>query len=164
MLLIIVPRHPERFDYVARKIGRRNLTVVRRTDGITEVAQDVDVYLGDTMGELSLLYASSDVAFVGGSLEPLGGQNILEPCALGVPVLFGPHMFNFPDISKWTIKAGAGIMIQDEEELIEKLRELLANASKRDAIGNKGLEFIQAHRGALDKNLKLLQPLLDRKS
>ena len=160
LLLVIVPRHPERFDYVARKVGRRNLKLVRRTDGVAEVGADVDVYLGDTMGELSLLYASSDVAFVGGSLEPLGGQNILEPCALGVPVLFGPHMFNFPDISKWTIKAGAGAMVRDTDDLIEQLRDLLGNATRRDAMGNRGLEFIEAHRGALDKNIALLRPIL----
>ena len=160
LLLVIVPRHPERFDYVARKTARRGLKVVRRTEGAPELENDVDVYLGDTMGELSLLYASSDVAFVGGSLEPFGGQNILEPCALGVPVLFGPHMFNFPDISKWTIREGAGLMVHNSAELIDELRDLLGNASRRDRMGRRGLDFIEAHRGALDKNIDLLKPIL----
>ncbi|MEO0367305.1 MAG: lipid IV(A) 3-deoxy-D-manno-octulosonic acid transferase [Pseudomonadota bacterium] len=160
LLLIIVPRHPERFDYVARKIGRRNLKLVRRTEQQHELDSDVDVYLGDTMGELSLLYASSDVAFVGGSLEPLGGQNILEPCALGVPVVFGPHMFNFPDISKWTIKEGAGKMVKDGDELTTVVDQLLGNASLRDEIGANGLAFIEAHRGALEKNLELVESRL----
>jgi len=159
LLLLLVPRHPERFDYMARKIQRRNLRCVRRTDNVPELDSEVDVFLGDTMGELSLMYASSDVAFVGGSLEPLGGQNILEPCALGVPVVFGPHMFNFPDISRWTIKEGAGQMVQDEQGLKDAISELLANPSLRDEMGNKGLRFIDAHRGALEKNYALIESL-----
>ncbi len=157
LLLLLVPRHPERFDYMARKIQRRGLVCVRRTDNVPELSSDVDVYLGDTMGELSLMYASSDVAFVGGSLEPLGGQNILEPCALGVPVVFGPHMFNFPDISRWTIKEGAGRMVQNAAELEAVLAELLANPSLRDEMGGKGLAFIDAHRGALEKNFLMME-------
>lgn len=159
LLLVLVPRHPERFDYMARKIQRRGLSCVRRTDNVPELNRDVDVFLGDTMGELSLMYASSDVAFVGGSLEPLGGQNILEPCALGVPVVFGPHMFNFPDISRWTIKEGAGRMVQDEQGLEQTISELLANPSLRDEMGNNGIRFIEAHRGALEKNYILIKKL-----
>jgi 3-deoxy-D-manno-octulosonic-acid transferase len=159
LLLVLVPRHPERFDYMARKIQRRGLICVRRTENIPELAANVDVYLGDTMGELSLMYASSDVAFVGGSLEPLGGQNILEPCALGVPVVFGPHMFNFPDISRWTIKEGAGKMVADEVELQTVLAELLSNPSLRDDMGSRGVNFINAHKGALEKNYRLIENL-----
>ena len=164
LLLVVVPRHPERFDSVARKVQRRNLKCVRRTDHLPQVDADVDVYLGDTMGELSLLYASSDVAFVGGSLVPLGGQNILEPCALGVPVVFGQHMFNFPDISRWTIKEGAGIMVHSEQALAETVAELLGNASLRDEMGRRGRAFIDAHRGALDRNVVLLSKLTAKKS
>ena len=159
LLLLLVPRHPERFDYMARKIQRRGLACVRRTENIAELNADIDVFLGDTMGELSLMYASSDVAFVGGSLEPLGGQNILEPCALGVPVVFGPHMFNFPDISRWTIKEGAGLMVQNAAELEQAIAELLSNPSLRDDMGSKGLRFIDAHRGALEKNYSLIESL-----
>jgi len=159
LLLVLVPRHPERFDYMARKIQRRGLKCVRRTENVAELDSDVDVFLGDTMGELSLMYASSDVAFVGGSLEPLGGQNILEPCALGVPVVFGPHMFNFPDISRWTIKEGAGRMVYGEQGLKEAVAELLANPSLRDEMGSKGVAFIEAHRGALEKNYSLIKNL-----
>ena len=159
LLLVLVPRHPERFDYMVRKVQRRDLVCVRRTDNRPELSADVDVYLGDTMGELSLMYASSDVAFVGGSLEPLGGQNILEPCALGVPVVFGPHMFNFPDISRWTIKEGAGKMVADDIELEKVLAELLSNPSLRDEMGGRGVSFIDAHRGALEKNYSLIENL-----
>ena len=159
LLLLLVPRHPERFDYIARKVQRRGLSCARRTEGRAEIAPDVDVYLGDTMGELSLMYACSDVAFVGGSLVPLGGQNILEPCALGVPVVFGPHMFNFPDISRWTIKENAGKMVNETDELVSALRELLSNPSLRDEMGSNGMKFIEAHRGALDKNYILIDGL-----
>jgi len=161
LLLLLVPRHPERFDYIARKTQRRELNCVRRTEqaDLTALPADVDVYLGDTMGELSLMYAASDVAFVGGSLEPLGGQNILEPCALGVPVVFGPHMFNFPDISRWTIKEGAGRMVHNETELLQAIAELLSNPSLRDEMGNKGVRFIEAHKGALAKNSSLIENL-----
>ena len=157
LLLILVPRHPERFDYMARKIQRRGLVCIRRTEGELELAANVDVFLGDTMGELSLMYACSDVAFVGGSLEPLGGQNILEPCALGVPVVFGPHMFNFPDISRWTVAEGAGRMVKDSKELVAVVSELLGSASLRDEMGRKGMAFIEAHRGALAKNYALIE-------
>lgn len=156
LLLVLVPRHPERFDSVARKIQRQGLSCVRRTEQTMDLATQTDVYLGDTMGELSLMYASSDVAFVGGSLEPLGGQNILEPSALGVPVVFGPHMFNFPEISRWTVKEGAGRMVQDSAELAVAVGELLRNPTLRDEMGSKGLAMIEAHKGALDKNFALL--------
>ena len=105
------------------------------------------------------MYACSDVAFVGGSLEPLGGQNILEPCALGVPVVFGPHMFNFPDISRWTIKEKAGQMVKNSQELECAVGELLRNPTLRDEMGGNGLALIEAHRGALDKSHQLLQNL-----
>ena len=157
LLLILVPRHPERFDAVARKVVRRGLNCVRRSAGVAELGSEVDVYLGDSMGELALFYAGSDIAFVGGSLEPLGGQNILEPCSHGVPVVFGPHMFNFPDISRWTIKEGAGRMVQDSAELAKVVGELLTNPSLRDDMGSKGLAFIDAHRGALEKNFALIE-------
>ena len=159
LLLILVPRHPERFDQVARKIQKQDLVCARRSSGDIELDASMDVYLGDTMGELSLMYACSDVAFVGGSLEPLGGQNILEPCALGVPVTFGPHMFNFPDISQWTIKEGAGRMVQNADELFVVVRELLSKPNVRGEMGDKGMAFIEAHRGSLEKNHALIKSL-----
>lgn len=164
LLLLLVPRHPERFDTIARKVQRKGLRCVRRTEQVAELEPHVDVYLGDTMGELSLMYACSDVAFVGGSLEPLGGQNILEPSALGVPVVFGPHMFNFPDISRWTVKEGAGQMVQDSKELAKVVGELLRNPNLRDEMGSKGLAMIEAHRGALGKNYALIEELAKPKS
>ena len=156
LLLVIVPRHPERFDEVAKLCHDMGLNLVRRTDNSTSIQQQVDVYLGDTLGELGLLYAASDVAFVGGSLMPLGGQNILEPCALGVPVLFGPHMFNFEEISQIVSQAGAGICVEDQQDLEKKLNELLHDSAKREAMSTQGLTLIDQHKGALDKIIALL--------
>lgn len=156
LLLILVPRHPERFDTVARKVKRHDLKLKKRSEHQTEIKDDVDVYLGDTMGELSVMYAASDVAFVGGSLVPFGGQNILEPCALGKPVLFGPHMFNFLEISRLVISAKAGSMIKNTEQLSSQLYKLLANPNERDQMGSNGKQLIEQHRGALERIYKLL--------
>jgi len=160
LLLVIVPRHPERFDVVAKQVSNEGFELVRRTEHQgQELGDRIDVYLGDTMGELSLMYAAADIAFVGGSLAPLGGQNILEPCALGVPVVFGSHMFNFPDISRWAIQQGAGKQVADGHELSSAIAEILSNSKLKGDMGNSGREFVRAHRGALDKNILLLKKL-----
>ena len=98
LVLVLVPRHPERFSPVARLARKTGFAVVNRSESRRDIS-GTDIYIGDTMGELTLLYAAADIAFVGGSLIPHGGHNVLEPCALGVPVVFGTHMFNFREIS-----------------------------------------------------------------
>ena len=156
LLLVIVPRHPERFEQVARLCESRNLNLVRRTSNPTKVLDSVDVYLGNTMGELSVLYAASDIAFVGGSLVPFGGQNILEPCALGIPVVYGPHMFNFEEISMLVEKANAGSCVENLENLQQKISELIKSPDLRDQMGRAGMSLIEQHKGALDKVERLL--------
>ncbi len=156
LLLVLVPRHPERFDGVAKVCESSGLKVVKRTDNPLEIDADIDVYLGNTMGELGLLYAASDIAFVGGSLVPFGGQNILEPCALGLPVIFGPHMSNFEEISKLTVEANAGVCVQDVEQLQTEISTLINHPNQRDQIGRNGIALIEQHKGALDKVEKLL--------
>ena len=156
LLLVLVPRHPERFDGVARSCESQGLKLIKRTDNPKKIKSNIDVYLGNTMGELALLYAASDIAFVGGSLVPFGGQNILEPCALGVPVLFGPHMFNFEEISQLLVDANAGIRVQDTKQLAEQISNLIDHPNKRDHIGCNGVALIEQHKGALDKVEKLL--------
>ncbi|MGH1541287.1 MAG: lipid IV(A) 3-deoxy-D-manno-octulosonic acid transferase [Arenicella sp.] len=159
LLLVIVPRHPERFDSVAKLCQKHSLQCVRRTENPMAIEAEVDVYLGDTMGELSLMYAAADIAFVGGSLVPFGGQNILEPCALGIPVLFGPHMFNFEEISALTIEAGAGIQVLDPQGLQKQLQELIQRPNKRDEMGSKGKALIEEHKGALERIYQLVVDL-----
>lgn len=159
LLLIIVPRHPERFDEVAKICKRYKLNVFRRTNTPAQIDAETDVYLGDTLGELSLMYAASDIAFVGGSMVPFGGQNILEPCALGVPVVFGTHMFNFQEISELTIAANAGIQVLDQAHLERELDVLIQRPNRRDEIGNNGRALIDEHKGALENIYQLIKDL-----
>lgn len=160
LLLVLVPRHPERSDEVARIIQQQDLSCVRRSHALDEnVSDKTDIYLADTLGELTLLYAASDIAFVGGSLLPLGGQNILEPCALGLPVLFGPHMFNFQDISRLVLEAKAGKQVADTDALAAEISLLLSQPDKGQKMGRNGLNLIAEHRGALARTVALLTDL-----
>jgi len=154
-LLVLVPRHPERFDKVAELCRRRGYGVARRS------AQDpVDagtaVFLGDTMGELTLFYAAADVTFVGGSLVPTGGHNILEPAALGIPVLVGPHTYNFLEISQSLIAHGGGERVWNDTGLATAVVRYLEDAKLRDAAGSCGRELVERNRGALAKLQALL--------
>lgn len=159
LLLVLVPRHPERFPIVARLCRRRGLKFVRRSDAAAGVDADTRVYLGDTMGELGLMYAASDIAFVGGSLVRSGGHNILEPCALGLPVLFGPHMRNFLQISEMAIERGAGVQVPGVPELVRAVDRYLSDANLRFAAGERGREMVRENRGALSKTLAVLEQL-----
>jgi 3-deoxy-D-manno-octulosonic-acid transferase len=155
LLLVLAPRHPERFDSVARLSRRFGFKLARRSQ-VDKLDAGTDVYLADTMGELSLLYGVADVAFVGGSLVELGGQNLLEPCALGVSVCFGPHMFNFAEISRWVVDARAGFQINDEDQLFEVVNRLLSDPNLRHDCGQLGKQLILDHSGALAKVSALL--------
>ncbi|GAA6130911.1 lipid IV(A) 3-deoxy-D-manno-octulosonic acid transferase [Halopseudomonas sabulinigri] len=148
-LLILVPRHPERFDSVARLVSDAGLGQVRRSQGGTPAATDA-VLLGDTMGELVMLYACADVAFVGGSLVPNGGHNYLEPTALGLPVLSGPHRFNFVEISDLLQGAGALQVVADGRALEQAVLQLLNDARLREQAGNAGKAVVEANQGALE--------------
>ncbi len=160
LLLVLVPRHPERFNAVARTAQRAGFRTVRRSEKLEPLAEDVDVYIGDTMGELTLLYAAADIAFVGGSLVPTGGHNILEPCALGIPVLFGPHMFNFAEISQLALEREAGAMVRDGEELEKAVETYLSDPNLRFKTGESGRALIEENRGALERTQKMLAPFL----
>lgn len=156
LLLVIVPRHPERFAAVARLCRRRQLELVRRSAATEQVGADTRVYLGDTMGELSLMYAAADVAFVGGSLVPTGGHNILEPCALGLPVVFGPHMHNFQQIGEMAVERGAAVQVPGVPELVRVVDRYLKDANLRFTAGESGRAMVQENRGALQRTLAVL--------
>jgi len=160
LLLVLVPRHPERFASVAKLCRQRGFRVERRSEHQDSIAPDTAILLGDTMGELLLFHAAADVAFIGGSLVPLGGQNLLEALAVGTPVVFGPHMFNFSDISRMALERGAGRQVQDAAELVEAVAEYLEHPAARQAAGVAGLRMVSENRGALAKTLALLRPLL----
>jgi 3-deoxy-D-manno-octulosonic-acid transferase len=159
-LLVLVPRHPERFDRVAQLVQRRRLRMWRRTQRMPPPSGTA-VFLGDTMGELPVFLAAADAAFVGGSLLPVGGHNVLEPAALGVPVAFGPHMFNFAQISQMLLDAGAAERVDGAAALGETMQRWLGNASLRARVGENGRRVVEANRGALERVLRLVDDLLE---
>lgn len=155
-LLLLVPRHPERFARVAAQARRRGHRVVLRSEN-RPCDTETSVFVGDTLGELLLFYAVSDVAFVGGSLVPVGGHNMLEPAALGVPVVFGPHLFNFSDISRRLLESGAARRVEDSAQLASVVGELLGDAALRAEMGEAGRQLVADNRGALARLLGLLK-------
>jgi 3-deoxy-D-manno-octulosonic-acid transferase len=152
LLTVIVPRHPQRFDEVAALMARRGLKFQRRSEE-RSIAPETQVVLGDSMGELFAYYAACDVAFVGGSLVPRGGQNLIEACAVGVPVLIGPHTFNFEEAARQAVEEGAALRVADEAALAAAVAALLADASQRRRMAEAGLAFAQRHRGAVERVL-----------
>ena len=158
-LLILVPRHPERFNAVHNLCMNQSLTSRRRSTG--EAVQTSDqVLLGDTMGELLFLYALADIAFVGGSLVANGGHNLLEPAALGKPVLSGPHLFNFLEIAAQLREAGALNEVENAGQLADKVVALLNEPSEMQRMSQAGLSVLKANQGALQRLLEGLQRLL----
>jgi 3-deoxy-D-manno-octulosonic-acid transferase len=156
LLTVIVPRHPQRFDAVARLLAERGLTYQRRSEERPVEARTA-VVLGDSLGELYAFYAACDVAFVGGSLLPLGGQNLLEACAVGKAALVGPYTFNFEEATRLAVDAGAALQVRDERELGRVLAELLANTERRSRMGLAGLALMRQHQGAAQRIVALLQ-------
>ena len=146
-LLILVPRHPERFNVVARLCEERNFTIARRSKNLLP-DNSHQIYLGDTMGELLQLYSSADIAFVGGSLVPSGGHNPLEPAALGLPVLSGNYVFNFLAIIETMQEENAIKIVHDSDELAETLIDLFQQPDKRSLLGIAGSQLIEKNRGA----------------
>ena len=158
-LLVLVPRHPQRFDEVARMLDAAGLRHVRRSaPGALEALADrsIDVLLGDSMGEMAAYYAACDLAFVGGSLLPLGGQNLIEPCALGRPVLVGPHTFNFREVAEQAIAAGAARRVEDAASLARAVESLLGDPALREAMGEAGAAFARSPRGATARTIERL--------
>lgn len=155
-LLILVPRHPQRFDAVARLIERSGLACVRRSQlETTLVSGTASILLGDSMGEMFMYFAAADVAFVGGSLVPVGGHNVLEPAQLAKPVLFGPHMHNFVAARDLLLEAGGGQQTE-ADGLAAVLSSLLVDGEKRAAMGNAALTAVAANRGARERLLALI--------
>jgi 3-deoxy-D-manno-octulosonic-acid transferase len=154
-LLVLVPRHPERFDRVAALVTRQRLSLVRRSTG-EPCGPDVDVLLGDTMGELPVFLAAGDAAFIGGSLVPVGGHNLLEAAAAGVPVVIGPHSFNFAEITRLLVQEGAAVQVSDTEELAACMSAWLSDAAARTAIGENGRRVVEENRGALRRLLAIV--------
>ena len=158
VLLLLVPRHKDRFAAVAELLSRRGVKFARRSSG--QAAGGSEILLVDTVGELTLLYASADVAFVGGSLVPIGGHNLLEPAALGLPVLTGPYQFNSQEIATLLLQRGAALQVADARDLAAALRRLLGDAAERQRIGAIGRDIVAANRGSVARLLALMVPWL----
>ncbi|TAN67888.1 MAG: 3-deoxy-D-manno-octulosonic acid transferase [Methylobacter sp.] len=156
LLLVIVPRHPERFGEVSKLCELYRLAVVRRTSG-EACPRHIDVYLADTMGELKMLYAAADAAFVGGSMVPVGGHNILEAATVGTPVLFGPYMANFKDIAQGVLRQNAAVQCRDSNEIIRAIIALHANSAYRQSLAEKGRAFVRQNQGAIARVFGLLE-------
>ncbi len=161
LLLILVPRHPERFDDVYGLITAEGWRCVRRSTG-APVTAETDVLLGDTMGELVRLYATADIAFVGGSLIERGGHNPLEPAALGLPVLAGPHVFNFTEVNHTLESAGALFTVENAEQLVQTSEQLLTDDQHWQQASQATQTVMAANRGAIDRQLQLAVLLLER--
>ena len=163
VLLVLVPRHPQRCDSVAKRVQAAGLKCVRRSQLTPSAPLDADVrvILGDSLGELFAYYAACDVAFVGGSLLPFGGQNLIEACSVGRPVLIGPHTYNFAQAAALAIEMGAATRVDDANELIAVAQRLLADAPAREVMGQAGRAFAARHRGATARVIALIEPLLN---
>jgi len=160
-LLVIAPRHPARFASVAQQLAAAGVRFVRRSEaGVADFAEAPEVLLLDSLGELLEFYAAADVAFVGGSLVPVGGHNLLEPAALGIPVLTGPHNFNGAEVARLLIARGAAEVVHNAAELGARVSALLADPAERARIGAEGRACVEGSRGALEKLLALIEPLL----
>jgi len=158
-LVVIVPRHPQRFDEVAGLLRSRGIGFARRSEA-RPVPPGCDYLLGDSMGELTAYYAAADLAFVGGSLVPFGAQNLIEACAVGVPVAIGPSIFNFAQAAEEAVKAGAAIQVPDADALVREAARLLADAGARGRMGEAGRRFCAAHRGATERTMALVERFL----
>ncbi len=160
-LLVIVPRHPQRFDAVYQLIGAASFSAGRRSAGEEVAAGDMEVWLGDSMGEMAAYLSLCDVAFIGGSLLPLGGQNLIEACAQGKPVIMGPSVFNFTEAARLAVDAGAMRQGEDADAIMRVAKEWLHNDAMRESASHSAVVFAGAHAGAAEKTMGLIAPLLN---
>lgn len=158
-LLVLVPRHRHRMESVYKLCQRSNMTVIRRSRAQT-VSDCSQVVLGDTIGELSLLYGACDLAFVGGSLVPRGGHNMIEPAAWGLPIVCGTNTFNFPEVAAALSRSGGQHCVHNAQQLLLQLERLLPDVSGRRTVGEANRALVASHRGAVEKQLSILDCLI----
>lgn len=164
VLLVIVPRHPQRFDEVAGGVAEAGLSVVRRSESISDAAINAaDALLGDSMGEMAAYLAFADIVIVAGSFLPLGGHNLIEACAAGKPVIMGPSTFNFSEAARLAEDQGAMAKVNDAVEAMRTAKRLLQDVAARKAMSDAGLKLVAANRGATDRTVALVQAALEGK-
>ncbi len=159
VVIAIVPRHPQRFDDVATMLRARGLAVARRSDDRPPTAT-TQVWLGDSMGELWAYYLAADVAYIGGSIVPLGGQNLIEAAAAGCPIVIGQHTFNFASASDEAVKVGAAVRVADYDGLVATAMDIAHDAKRRARMREAGIAFAAAHRGATARTVAVVDGLL----
>jgi 3-deoxy-D-manno-octulosonic-acid transferase len=161
-LLLIVPRHPQRFEAVTRGAQAAGFVVARRADldDPRFDASSIDLLIGDSMGEMDAWYALADCAIIGGSLLPFGSQNLIEACAAGCPVVIGPSTFNFAQAAAQALEAGAAQSVADADDAIATGLSILADASRKQAMAEAGTDFASRHRGATERTVAALTPLM----
>ncbi len=155
LLVVIVPRHPQRFNEVAALCAQHHLRMQRRSED-QPIAPETQVVLGDSMGEMFAYYMACDVAFIGGSLLPFGGQNLIEACSVGKPVLIGPHTYNFTEASKLAVEHGAALRVANANDLVQVMQDLFRNRERMTQMGSAGLGFVRSNRGATEVALTLI--------
>jgi 3-deoxy-D-manno-octulosonic-acid transferase len=157
--LIICPREAARFGAMVSLARERGFNAIRRTQ-LPSQREIYNVFVLDTIGELSKVYSAADVAFVGGSLTPFGGHNLLEPARFGIPVVFGPHTFNFDAMSRSLVAYGGGKRVTGESDLLSVMRELLGQEEMRRQIGKRAQAFVEGNQGALERVMGVLKPYI----
>jgi 3-deoxy-D-manno-octulosonic-acid transferase len=168
LLLVIVPRHPQRFNAVENLLELRGIPFLRRSnivgpgkpDSNQPVLPEIQVILGDSMGEMFAYYVAADLAFIGGSLLPFGGQNLIEACAVGTPAIVGPHMYNFAEATRLAVSAGAAIQISDVAGLVAQSQRLFTNPVAQNDMRQQCVKFVESNRGATEKSLQLIMQQL----
>ncbi len=158
-LLIIIPRHPERFNEVFKLAKESGLRVERRSTAL-KCSEDTDILVGDTMGEMMSYYSVCDLAFIGGSLSDNGCQNMLEAASLSKPIIFGPSVFNFEEISKKLLRSDAAIQVTNADELMSTISDLLKSDHRREQLGVNAKKTFDQNRGAVNEILEVITPLI----
>jgi len=162
-LLVIVPRHPQRFADVANLLEQLHVSFCRRSEVMTTgMPSEIRVVLGDSMNEMFAYYAAADLAFIGGSLLPYGGQNLIEACAVGTPVLVGPYMYNFAEATRLAVLANAAIQVSDIDELVSEAQRVLFDNVKLNDMRHQCIEFVKSNRGATEISLRLIDQHLTK--
>lgn len=159
LLLVLIPRHPERFAKIARLCEDKGFKTAKRSDDVL-LKSDTQVVVGDSMGEMADYYSVATIAFVGGSLVDTGCQNVLEPAALGIPILVGPSQFNFATICKQLEQVGALETVQNEADLAASVSQLLADKARRSEMADSGQQLVKENQNALPELMKLIRPLI----
>ena len=157
-LLLIIPRHPDRFDDVFNMVSKTGLRVARRSENLQ--SNDMEVLIGDSMGEMMAYYKFCHIAFIGGSLSNTGGQNMLEAASASKPIIFGPSVHNFEEVTKSLLDSNAAIQVRNSDELMQTISELLLDKERQLELGKNAKAAYEKNQGSIDKAMELITPII----